>query len=598
MAEIKKTSGVKKATKKPTKVAKKTAPVEEEKEINYRNYHVVKREEDGKWEVKYAGGKKAIKLFDTQAGAVEYTKVLAENQGGVMLVHNSKGVNKGRIKSKNPSPKAEETTPKTPSKPAPKAAPEKETKTVTPVALNAKKRGGEKKPEKNPKKRVNIPPMVVPPSSQKKSKSTDTTKEKNATVEAKTTTASKVKEVAPKKKVAQKPIPKVDETPKEDEKIVAVAPVAEPAPVEEVAPVAEPAPVEEAAPVAEPAPIVEEAPVAEPAPQEEPDKKPGKLLKYIIATLTFAFAIVLICGTLFGFAYKPLFDVVGFTNGIDYLKNIQFVFERIADLFRQTSIDTYSKIVSTVLWVSPILMLLNFIPALITLISSILDLSKKDEKLRSFNSLRVTFSYYLLIPTIIMILTSTVLGQSYFTTLAYGDWALLAISVIALILGGVYISKVNSNVNRSFVMLGVMNVLSHVIAVLMFVASGTGLGLFVDSAIESFKGGGNPTLPIVFVVLALVFSIIFVFTGNKSYRALRDVNQTLRVKGLSIATLVAGLVLAVFGFLYPGLQSVMAGGQFTIITDSLVLVPTIVFAAAVIAYSVLGIVASNKEKLV
>lgn len=64
-----------------------------------RSYHVVKRD-DGKWEVKFAGGQKAIKLFDTQKEAVEYTKKMAENQDGAMLVHNSKGKNKGRIKSK------------------------------------------------------------------------------------------------------------------------------------------------------------------------------------------------------------------------------------------------------------------------------------------------------------------------------------------------------------------------------------------------------------------------------------------------------------------------------------------------------------------
>ena len=65
-----------------------------------RQYHVVKRKEDGKWEVKYAGGQKAIKLFDTQKEAIEYSKKMAENQGGSMLVHNSKGANKGKIKKK------------------------------------------------------------------------------------------------------------------------------------------------------------------------------------------------------------------------------------------------------------------------------------------------------------------------------------------------------------------------------------------------------------------------------------------------------------------------------------------------------------------
>ena len=64
-----------------------------------RVYHVVKRP-DGKWEVKFAGGDKAIKLFKTQAEAVAYTKEMAKNQDGKMLVHNSKGANKGKIKKK------------------------------------------------------------------------------------------------------------------------------------------------------------------------------------------------------------------------------------------------------------------------------------------------------------------------------------------------------------------------------------------------------------------------------------------------------------------------------------------------------------------
>ena len=99
----KKPATTKKVTpkKEAPKAAPKTTPKKEapKKEVNYRNYHVVKRP-DGKWEVKYAGGQKAIKLFDTQKEAIEYTKVMAENQGGKMLVHNSKGASKGRIKKK------------------------------------------------------------------------------------------------------------------------------------------------------------------------------------------------------------------------------------------------------------------------------------------------------------------------------------------------------------------------------------------------------------------------------------------------------------------------------------------------------------------
>ena len=97
-AEPKKAPAKKVAPKKeaPKKAAsKKEAPKKEPT----RTYHLVKRS-DGKWEVKFAGGQKAIKLFDTQKEAIEYSKKMAENQGGAMLVHNSKGDNKGRIKKK------------------------------------------------------------------------------------------------------------------------------------------------------------------------------------------------------------------------------------------------------------------------------------------------------------------------------------------------------------------------------------------------------------------------------------------------------------------------------------------------------------------
>ena len=75
--------------------AKKAAPAKEATRV----YHVAKRE-DGKWAVKFAGGEKVIKLFDTQKEALEYSKQMAKNQGGSMLVHNSKGANKGKIKKK------------------------------------------------------------------------------------------------------------------------------------------------------------------------------------------------------------------------------------------------------------------------------------------------------------------------------------------------------------------------------------------------------------------------------------------------------------------------------------------------------------------
>lgn len=55
-----------------------------------RNYHVSRRE-DGKWQVKFAGGEKAIKLFSTQAEAIAYAKKLAENQEGSISIHKKDG---------------------------------------------------------------------------------------------------------------------------------------------------------------------------------------------------------------------------------------------------------------------------------------------------------------------------------------------------------------------------------------------------------------------------------------------------------------------------------------------------------------------------
>ena len=98
-APAKKPAPAKKAApaKKP---APKAAPKKEEKKVvDFRNYHVAKRA-DGKWQVKYAGGEKAIKLFDTQKEALEYTKKMAANQGGSVLVHASNGAQKGKIKKK------------------------------------------------------------------------------------------------------------------------------------------------------------------------------------------------------------------------------------------------------------------------------------------------------------------------------------------------------------------------------------------------------------------------------------------------------------------------------------------------------------------
>ena len=58
-------------------------------------YHVKKV--DGKWEIILKDGLKVIKTFDTKAEALEYANNLAKSQNGTVLVHASKGKNKGRF---------------------------------------------------------------------------------------------------------------------------------------------------------------------------------------------------------------------------------------------------------------------------------------------------------------------------------------------------------------------------------------------------------------------------------------------------------------------------------------------------------------------
>ncbi|MFA6860910.1 MAG: DUF2188 domain-containing protein [Bacilli bacterium] len=66
---------------------------------NGKTYHLSKRD-DGKWQVKFAGGKKVIKLFDTKEEAMEYTKKMAVNQDRAIIVHASKGEFKGKMRTK------------------------------------------------------------------------------------------------------------------------------------------------------------------------------------------------------------------------------------------------------------------------------------------------------------------------------------------------------------------------------------------------------------------------------------------------------------------------------------------------------------------
>ena len=83
-------------------MATKKAPVKKggPSKDGKRVYHLSKRKEDGKWVVKFAGGEKVIKVFDTQKEGLEYVNKMAKNQDGTVLVHASKGASKGKIKSK------------------------------------------------------------------------------------------------------------------------------------------------------------------------------------------------------------------------------------------------------------------------------------------------------------------------------------------------------------------------------------------------------------------------------------------------------------------------------------------------------------------
>ena len=82
-------------------VLKDEEPVENEEKVAAKKkmYHVSKRTSDNKWTVKYAGGEKVIKLFDTKVEALEYANKLAENNEGGVQFHASKGKYKGKIRS-------------------------------------------------------------------------------------------------------------------------------------------------------------------------------------------------------------------------------------------------------------------------------------------------------------------------------------------------------------------------------------------------------------------------------------------------------------------------------------------------------------------
>ena len=99
-AETKKTETKKAApTKKDAAQTKKVSETKPEEtktssEPGYRIYHITKRTDVNMWQVKFAKGLKAIKLFKTQQEAIDFAKELAEKNGASIRLH---GVN-GKIR--------------------------------------------------------------------------------------------------------------------------------------------------------------------------------------------------------------------------------------------------------------------------------------------------------------------------------------------------------------------------------------------------------------------------------------------------------------------------------------------------------------------
>ncbi len=92
-----------KPVKKETKPAAKSAEPKTEKKAaapkadasskdKSKVWHITKRAEDGKWQIKAEGASKATKLFNTKAEAEEYVKTLkANNEGSHVVPHKKDG---------------------------------------------------------------------------------------------------------------------------------------------------------------------------------------------------------------------------------------------------------------------------------------------------------------------------------------------------------------------------------------------------------------------------------------------------------------------------------------------------------------------------
>ena len=74
-----------------TKKVIKVVPTKSSERSASKVYHISKRKDDGKWQIKAEGGAKAIKLFLTQKEAIDYCKTLAGNQEARIMIHKEDG---------------------------------------------------------------------------------------------------------------------------------------------------------------------------------------------------------------------------------------------------------------------------------------------------------------------------------------------------------------------------------------------------------------------------------------------------------------------------------------------------------------------------
>ncbi len=83
-------------TQEEAKPKNTTAKVKKERNPDHKKVYHLKKV-DGKWQIILKEGKKVIKTFDTKEEGLKYGKALAKSQDGTLLVHVSRGKNKGKF---------------------------------------------------------------------------------------------------------------------------------------------------------------------------------------------------------------------------------------------------------------------------------------------------------------------------------------------------------------------------------------------------------------------------------------------------------------------------------------------------------------------